>query len=115
MAGGISNTIVTINGVHYSREFLQNLYRQMLRIRVCEESFVQPILDREILCPVHLCTGQEELPSESAPPSVGRITSSAPIGPTDITLRKVAAFKNWWQRCIAGAQVALEGVVGRCT
>jgi pyruvate dehydrogenase E1 component alpha subunit len=35
------------------------LYRAMVRIRVCEESFVEPILAREILCPVHLCTGQE--------------------------------------------------------
>jgi pyruvate dehydrogenase E1 component alpha subunit len=26
---------------------------------MCEESFVDPILSREIRCPVHLCTGQE--------------------------------------------------------
>ncbi|OGQ00647.1 MAG: hypothetical protein A2Z40_00970 [Deltaproteobacteria bacterium RBG_19FT_COMBO_60_16] len=31
----------------------------MVRIRACEESFVEPILSREIRCPVHLCTGQE--------------------------------------------------------
>lgn len=31
----------------------------MLRIRLCEESFVDPITRGEIKCPVHLCTGQE--------------------------------------------------------
>ncbi|PWB68394.1 MAG: dehydrogenase [Deltaproteobacteria bacterium] len=36
-----------------------DLYRTMVRIRVCEESFIAPILSREIRCPVHLCTGQE--------------------------------------------------------
>lgn len=35
------------------------LHRTMVRIRTCEESFIGPILAREILCPVHLCTGQE--------------------------------------------------------
>ena len=38
---------------------VMNLYRTMVRIRMCEESFVDPILSREIRCPVHLCTGQE--------------------------------------------------------
>lgn len=33
----------------------------MLRIRLCEESFVQPILNGEIRCPVHLYTGQEAI------------------------------------------------------
>ena len=36
-----------------------DLYRTMVRIRTCEESFVDPILAKEIRCPVHLCTGQE--------------------------------------------------------
>jgi pyruvate dehydrogenase E1 component alpha subunit len=36
-----------------------DLYRTMVRIRACEESFVAPILAKEIRCPVHLCTGQE--------------------------------------------------------
>jgi pyruvate dehydrogenase E1 component alpha subunit len=31
----------------------------MLKIRFCEESFVEPILSGEITCPVHLCSGQE--------------------------------------------------------
>ena len=35
------------------------LFRTMVRIRLCEESFVEPILAGEILCPVHLYTGQE--------------------------------------------------------
>jgi TPP-dependent pyruvate/acetoin dehydrogenase alpha subunit len=36
-----------------------HLYRAMVRIRACEESFIEPILSKEIRCPVHLCTGQE--------------------------------------------------------
>jgi pyruvate dehydrogenase E1 component alpha subunit len=36
-----------------------DLYSSMLRIRLCEEGFVEPILSREILCPVHLCSGEE--------------------------------------------------------
>ncbi len=43
----------------YSKDFLENLYRMMLRIRICEESLVDPILKREIHCPVHLYSGQE--------------------------------------------------------
>lgn len=39
--------------------FLLNLYRTMLRIRICEESLVGPILKGEIKCPCHLCSGQE--------------------------------------------------------
>ena len=33
----------------------------MVKIRFCEESFVEPILSGEIKCPVHLCTGQEAI------------------------------------------------------
>jgi pyruvate dehydrogenase E1 component alpha subunit len=33
----------------------------MVRIRVCEESFVEPILKGEIRCPVHLYSGQEAI------------------------------------------------------
>ena len=43
----------------YPKEPYLNLYRQMVRIRVCEESFVDFILRREILCPVHLYSGEE--------------------------------------------------------
>ncbi len=42
-----------------SPDGLIELYRSMLRIRLCEESFVDPILNKEIRCPVHLYTGQE--------------------------------------------------------
>lgn len=42
-----------------SKETAMGLYRTMVRIRTCEESFVDPILSKEIRCPVHLCTGQE--------------------------------------------------------
>lgn len=45
----------------YSNKFLQQLYRTMLRIRLCEESFVDPILNEEIRCPVHLCSGEEAI------------------------------------------------------
>ncbi len=38
---------------------LLNLYRTMLRIRLVEERFVEPILSGEVKCPVHLYTGQE--------------------------------------------------------
>ena len=43
----------------YSKEQLVDFYTNMLRIRLCEEGFVDPILSKEIRCPVHLCTGQE--------------------------------------------------------
>lgn len=45
--------------MQYSQGLLKELYRSMLRIRLCEEEFVEPILSREILCPVHLCSGEE--------------------------------------------------------
>lgn len=44
---------------NYPKNFLINLYKTMLRIRLCEESFVEPILKKEIKCPVHLYTGEE--------------------------------------------------------
>lgn len=43
----------------YSKDFLVELYKRMLEIRLCEENFVEPILNGEIKCPVHLCSGQE--------------------------------------------------------
>jgi TPP-dependent pyruvate/acetoin dehydrogenase alpha subunit len=48
------DTLMSISNVK-----LKELYTSMLRIRYCEESFVEPILTREVRCPVHLCTGQE--------------------------------------------------------
>jgi len=45
----------------YSNIFLINLYRKMLEIRLCEESFVDPILNGEVRCPVHLCSGEEAI------------------------------------------------------
>lgn len=45
----------------YSKEFLEQLYRSMIRIRLCEESFVEPILRGEVNCPVHLYSGQEAI------------------------------------------------------
>lgn len=45
----------------YSKDFLSQLYRMMLRIRLCEESFVEPILKGDIRCPVHLCSGEEAI------------------------------------------------------
>lgn len=40
---------------------MKSLYRTMLRIRLCEESLVAPILNGSVRCPVHLCTGQEAI------------------------------------------------------
>ncbi len=45
----------------YTKDFLINLYRTMLLIRTCEESFVPGILSGEIRCPVHLYFGQEAI------------------------------------------------------
>ncbi|MFH0896401.1 MAG: thiamine pyrophosphate-dependent dehydrogenase E1 component subunit alpha [Bacteroidota bacterium] len=45
--------------MHYTPEFLTGLYKTMLRIRLAEESFVEPIVDGSIRCPVHLYSGQE--------------------------------------------------------
>jgi pyruvate dehydrogenase E1 component alpha subunit len=38
---------------------LSQLYRAMLRIRLCEEALVEPIVTQEVRCPVHLYSGQE--------------------------------------------------------
>lgn len=43
----------------YSKNFIKKIYKMMLKIRLCEESFIDPILKGVIKCPVHLCTGQE--------------------------------------------------------
>jgi pyruvate dehydrogenase E1 component alpha subunit len=45
----------------YSKAFLGKLYRMMLRIRLCEETLIEPILKGEVRCPVHLYTGQEAI------------------------------------------------------
>ncbi|NQS97492.1 MAG: thiamine pyrophosphate-dependent dehydrogenase E1 component subunit alpha [candidate division Zixibacteria bacterium] len=45
----------------YSKETLVNLHKSMVRIRFSEESLVEPILNEEFKCPVHLYTGQEAI------------------------------------------------------
>ena len=45
----------------YRKDFLEKLYKTMLRIRLCEESLVEPILNGEVRCPVHLYTGEEAI------------------------------------------------------
>lgn len=45
----------------YSKDFLWQLYRTMLRIRLCEESFIEPILNGDVHCPVHLYSGEEAI------------------------------------------------------
>ena len=47
--------------MEYSKDFLTDLYTMMLKIRLCEESFVEPIVDGDIKCPVHLYSGQEAI------------------------------------------------------
>lgn len=45
----------------YSKDFLLSLYRKMLTIRFCEESFIEPILNGTVKCPVHLTSGEEAI------------------------------------------------------
>ena len=45
----------------YSKVFLRQLYRTMKRIRLCEESLVEPIIKGEMKGPVHLYTGEEAI------------------------------------------------------
>ena len=45
----------------YNKEILTSLYRTMLRIRLVEESLVDPILKGDIKCPVHLYSGEEAI------------------------------------------------------
>jgi len=47
--------------LRYPKVFLEKLYRSMVRIRICEESLVDPILKGEVRCPVHLYSGQEAI------------------------------------------------------
>jgi len=47
--------------VTYSQEFLQDLYTTMLRIRLAEESLVEPILSGDVCTPCHLYSGQEAI------------------------------------------------------
>lgn len=44
-----------------SKDLLEKLYKVMIKIRICEESLVDPISSGEIKCPVHLYTGQEAI------------------------------------------------------
>lgn len=43
----------------FDRDLLLDFYRTMVRIRLCEESFVPGILDQTLRCPVHLYIGEE--------------------------------------------------------
>lgn len=45
----------------YSPKFLIKLYKEMLRIRLCEESLVEPIISGKIRTPCHLYSGQEAI------------------------------------------------------
>jgi len=45
----------------YLKGFLERLYRTMVRIRLCEESLVEPILSGQVCCPVHLYSGEEAI------------------------------------------------------
>lgn len=47
------------NGQNVPDEKLPTLLYDMLRIRVIEERLAELYLEREMRCPVHLCTGQE--------------------------------------------------------
>ncbi len=41
------------------KNLLINMFKQMVKIRYCEESLVEYILDGSICCPVHLTSGEE--------------------------------------------------------
>ncbi len=43
----------------YPSDLLEYFYTTMLRIRLCEESFVDPILNNEVCTPCHLYSGEE--------------------------------------------------------
>ena len=47
--------------MQYSIDMLEKLYRGMLRIRLCEEGLVDPILQREVQTPCHLYSGEEAI------------------------------------------------------
>lgn len=43
----------------YTKKKLSELYLMMKRIRLCEESLIEPITNGDIRCPVHLYSGEE--------------------------------------------------------
>jgi acetoin:2,6-dichlorophenolindophenol oxidoreductase subunit alpha len=45
----------------YTVDFLEHLYRTMLRVRLSEESLVEPILKGDVHTPCHLYSGQEAI------------------------------------------------------
>jgi acetoin:2,6-dichlorophenolindophenol oxidoreductase subunit alpha len=45
----------------YTKQELTDLYWMMKRIRLCEESLVEPIIKGNINCPVHLYSGEEAI------------------------------------------------------
>src|SRR5512145_594599 len=45
----------------FPSELLEKFYRTMVRIRLCEESLVEPIIDGTVKCPVHLYSGEEAI------------------------------------------------------
>ena len=47
--------------MQWSKDFLLSLYKTMVTIRFSEESFIDPILDGTIKCPVHLTSGEEAI------------------------------------------------------
>ncbi len=47
--------------IEREKKWLLHLYREMWRIRLCEESLVEPILKGEIKTPCHLYTGEEAI------------------------------------------------------
>lgn len=47
--------------MEYSVDLLESLYRTMVRIRYCEESFVELIQNGDVRCPCHLYSGEEAI------------------------------------------------------
>lgn len=46
---------------NFPHNLLELFLRNLILIRECEESFVEPILDKSVLCPCHLYSGQEAI------------------------------------------------------
>ncbi len=55
----VASAVIWRIEVEYTKQLLENLYRMMIRIRLCEEEFVSPILNGDVRCPCHLYSGQE--------------------------------------------------------
>jgi hypothetical protein len=91
---------------------LVGLYRSMVRIRVCEESLVEPILKREIRTPCPFIQGRKLLQQGSVLHWIGETISSVITGHTVIFWPRAGTWGKWLRRfsvVTPGAPMAEEG------